>query len=178
MTDHIDKTVADALQRLNEYEAQVADTKRLVNQILGFAGRPPMFAEIESAGSTLPLNGDEYYGQRQSTAARMVLERRKDLNLGPASLEDLFSTLIEGGYCHEARSDDMAKKSLYNMLTQNTSMFHRLPNGLFGLASWYPNPPKKRRSKRRSNQAEDSADQEGDDEPEAQVGSSEEGSAE
>lgn len=145
MSEHIDKTVAQALEKLREQEGAVAMTKRLINQLLEFEGRAPMFEDVKSATSVVALRGDEYYGQKQSTACRLVLERRKALNLGPATVEELFATLKEGGYAYEARDESMAMKSIYNMLTQNTSIFHRLPTGKFGLATWYPNAVKVRR---------------------------------
>lgn len=145
MSEHIDKTVAQALEKLKEQEAGVAQTKRLINQLHEFAGRAPMFQDVASTSIAAALRGDEYYSQKQSTACRLVLERRQALSLGPGTVDEIFATLKEGGYAYEARDEAMAMKSIYNMLTQNSSIFHRLPSGKFGLASWYPGVVKVRR---------------------------------
>jgi hypothetical protein len=146
--EHIDKTLAQALEKLKGQEAAVAQTKQLINQLLEFAGRPPMYADIAAASAgAAPLRGDEFYGHKQSTACRLVLERRKAMNLGPATVDEIFAGLKEGGYAYEARDDAMAMKSIYNMLVQNSAIFHRLPSGKFGLAVWYPNAPKKKRDR-------------------------------
>jgi hypothetical protein len=145
--EHIDKTIAQALEKLKAQEEAVAQTKRLVNQLLEFASRSPMFTDIIVSSGGATLLGDEYYGQKQSTACRMVLERRKAMNLGPATVDEIFSMLKEGGYKHEAKSEEIAMKSIYNMLVQNSAIFHRLPTGKFGLAAWYPDAPKKKRER-------------------------------
>jgi hypothetical protein len=166
MTDHIDQTLSQALEKLKAQERDVAQTKRFVNQLLAFAEREPMFLDIDSESVALTLRGDEYYGQKQQTAARLVLERRKAMNLGPATPDEIFSAMKQGGYRHNAIDDAMATKSLYNTLTQNTATFHKLPTGKFGLAQWYPNVPKKVRAKT----AAEDVDAEGPDESEADEG--------
>jgi hypothetical protein len=148
MATHIRKTIAEAQARLDEQEEAVRQTKRLINQLCEFAGDPPMYPDVDEHGQNLRvanLQGDEYYGQKQSTACRLILERRKALNLGPATLNELHEELLAGGYRFSAKDADTAKRSLYMMLTKNTVTFHRLPNGKFGLAAWYPNSKKQRR---------------------------------
>jgi hypothetical protein len=165
MGNHIDDTLAQAQAKLKSQEDDVAQTKRFINQLLAFDGRPPMFQDTASSSAALTMHGDEYYGQKQQTAARLVLERRKAMNLGPATLDEIFEAMKAGGYKHDARDDSMAGKSLYNTLTQNSSTFHRLPTGKFGLTAWYPNAPKKKRKK-----GDDGADDGDPTEPETESG--------
>lgn len=146
MDSHHRKTLEEAQQRLHEQEEAVRETKRFINQLCTFAGEAPMYADAEQRSNAIvPLRGDEYYGQKQSTACRLVLERRKAANLGPASLDELHAALLEGGYQFAAKTALIEKRSLYQMLIKNTSIFHRLPNGKFGLDAWYPDTKRQRR---------------------------------
>jgi DNA-directed RNA polymerase delta subunit len=68
----------------------------------------------------------------------MVLERRQIANVGPATVNEIYDSLVAGGYNFQTKNDDYAKRNLYTTLTKNSSVFHRLPNGLWGLLEWYP----------------------------------------
>ncbi len=43
-----------------------------------------------------------------------------------------------GGYKFETASEENAKTGVRNALRTSSSIFHRLPNGHYGLLSWYP----------------------------------------
>ena len=64
---------------------------------------------------------------------------RKASNLGPATPRQIYEALVEGGYQFEAKSKDIAMVGLRSNLRKNSKTFHRLPNGQYGLLSWYPN---------------------------------------
>jgi hypothetical protein len=141
MSDHVEKTLEMLRRKLSDDEQAVRDTKKLINQLLVLMKQPPQFPDAEEAAATFTgasLNGDEYVGQRQSTACRMILERRKATQRGPATVEELYADLIGGGYRFDARDEAIARRGVYQMLSQNTAMFFRIPNGKWGLAAWYP----------------------------------------
>ena len=74
-----------------------------------------------------------------ATAVRTILEMRRANNLGAALNNEIYDALIAGGYQFNTKSEDVARSSLRNSLAKNTVTFHKLPNGRFGLATWYPN---------------------------------------
>ena len=67
---------------------------------------------------------------------------RRQQNLGAASNGEIYSALVAGGYQFNTKSEDVAHASLRNSLAKNTVTFHKLPNGRFGLLSWYPKAQK------------------------------------
>jgi hypothetical protein len=64
---------------------------------------------------------------------------RRQQDLGAAQVAEIYEALIKGGYQFQAKNDEVARQSLRNSLAKNTVTFHKLPNGRFGLLSWYPN---------------------------------------
>lgn len=71
---------------------------------------------------------------------------RRAQNLGAATNREIYDLLVTGGYEFDTKSEDIAQKSLRNSLAKNTALFHKLPNGQFGLLSWYPNVKKSKPS--------------------------------
>lgn len=85
------------------------------------------------------VNGYRRFGFLCAPVRTVPLERRQTANLGPATVGDIYDALVAGGYKFEAKNDDYAKRGLYQALTKNVAMFHRLPNNMYGLLAWYPN---------------------------------------
>jgi hypothetical protein len=87
------------------------------------------------------------------------LEQRKASGLGAAGLNEIYSAIRDGGYKFESKNEDNAKISVGNNLRKSSSIFHRLPNGQYGLLEWYPlakaktddAPPKKKGKKKAAN---------------------------
>jgi hypothetical protein len=157
MDQHIQQTIADAQARLRDQEEAVSQTKKLINQLCTFGGVPPIYPDVEAASASAvhtALLGHEYLGKAQSTACRMILERRGQNVLGPATVEDLYADMVAGGYEFTAKNPTIAKRSLHQMLTKNTAMFFRLRSGKFGLASWYPEATRRRKPKEGNEGAE------------------------
>jgi hypothetical protein len=149
MSEHWDQTISAVQQEVAEFERKAADAKLLANQLCKRAGRPPIYADAEtmsSGGVPLSIQSDQFYGQPQATCMRTILEMRKALNQGPASVNDLYDALVQGGYQFDTKNVENAKRGLRINLTKNSVTFHKLPNGLFGLTAWYPNvrTPKQR----------------------------------
>lgn len=140
MSEHVEQTIQMVQQQVQELEQQASDKKKMVNSLCSLIGQPPIYADaaMAPAGGIRPLRADEYYGKGLASAMRMVLDRRESANLGPASVNDIYDALVAGGCKFETKNEENAKRGLYNALAKNSAMFHRLPNGLWGLLAWYP----------------------------------------
>ena len=129
-----------AMAKLNEQLAQVAETKKVINTICGWAGQPPLYPDLEPEAVAFSggFRKDQFYGQPLSTVVRQILEARKAANLGPASVTEIHEAMIKGGYKFDTDNDDNARRSLRQSLNKNTAIFHKIPTGEYGLRSWYP----------------------------------------
>jgi len=79
------------------------------------------------------------------SAAREYLDMRKTAGGdAPATVREIFDALKGGGFDFKSKDDGNAIIVLRAMLRKNSSMFHKLQNGKYGLRAWYPNlkPPK------------------------------------
>lgn len=140
MSEHILRTIDELKNDLHQQEAEVADTKRLINKLCARAGIQVMYPEPDAAstsGVSLSIRGDQFYGQPLATCMRAVLEMRRSLNQGPASVNELYASLEQGGYRFDTKDEQNAKRNLRISLQKNP-IFHRLPQGTYGLVEWYP----------------------------------------
>ncbi|MGY3532599.1 hypothetical protein [Bradyrhizobium sp. USDA 4452] len=140
MTKTLDDAIAEIVAEITAMEGTIRDKKKTVNTLCGVAGREDMYV-LDAPETALPtrIRSDQFYGQALATAVRTILEMRKQQNLGAATVKEIFEALTAGGYTFNTKSDDVAHASLRNSLSKNTVTFHKLPNGRFGLLSWYPN---------------------------------------
>jgi hypothetical protein len=133
----IDALVAD----LRDQEHKVATTKEMINRLCKLAGGDPMFSDVDApdrpAGAA--IRADQFYGKVQTTAAREYLELRNSTNRGPATPREIFDALSAGGFQFDTKSETNAITGLRATLRKNSSIFHKLPTGHYGLRSWYPN---------------------------------------
>lgn len=145
MSIESDSLIAKA-QKIQALEAEIAKTKDFVNQIRAFEGETPLYTETVASmnGSLASMRSDRFYGQPLATAVRDILEMRKVANLGAASINEIYSTLISGGYNFETANEENAKTGLRSALRKNP-VFHKIPgNGQYGLSEWYPKRKKSR----------------------------------
>jgi len=121
-----------------EVDDHIRDKKTTVNTLCGVAKRPLMY-QIDTPEQVAPshIRPDQFYGQPLASAVRVILEMRK--SQGAAQVAEIYDALIKGGYQFQTKNDEVARQSLRNSLAKNTVTFHKLPNGRFGLLSWYPN---------------------------------------
>jgi hypothetical protein len=133
----IDALVAD----LREQERRIATTKQMINRLCELAGAPAMFADVslQDRPTVTGIRSDHFYGKVQTTAAREYLELRHAANQGPAPPREIFDALIAGGLKFDTKNELNALTGLRATLRKNSSIFHKLPNGDYGLLSWYPN---------------------------------------
>lgn len=149
MSDHLKATIADLQIKLREQEDQAVRTKTLINQLAEMAGMPPIYSVDDLTAKrdvSLSIRSDQFYGQPLATAVREVLEMRKGRNQGPATINEIFSALSEGGFAFETKNDENAKRGLRISISKNTALFHKLPNGKIGLLEWYPNAKRTKKS--------------------------------
>jgi len=132
-----------ALERsLGEIERKANALRSAINTLCEEAGQPAKYPNIGESGEhvsvSTQIQPDTFYGKKQSTAIRMYLDIRKSQGVGPATPREVFEALKTGGYQFETKSEITALIGLRALLRKNTVTFHRLPNGSYGLASWYP----------------------------------------
>src|SRR5690348_16312573 len=142
MSDHLKQTIADLQAKLADQESTVMKTKSLINQLAEMAGMGVIYNDSDlqpAQTSSLSIRSDQFYGQPQATCVRQILEMRKALNQGPATVNEIFADLQQGGFLFETKNDDNAKRGLRISISKNTALFHKLPNGRIGLLAWYPN---------------------------------------
>src|SRR5690242_17751355 len=107
----VEETLNIVLQQLRELERQVTAKKRTVNDLCRVLGRPVMFEDTEATAgfSTRP---DEYYGRLAPEVIRSILEKRKQANLGAATISEIHAAMIEGGYHFQTANDLYAKRGI------------------------------------------------------------------
>src|SRR4051794_25456766 len=87
------------LAKLRDQEAQVAKTKNAVNALCDVAGMPLMFADVDGATTTTgQFRADQFYAQPLAAVVREILTARKAQGLSAASVNDLYDTMLSGGY--------------------------------------------------------------------------------
>lgn len=145
MSDHYLKIIQELEDELVEQEAAATDTKRLINRMLGRINQPPRYSDADletKSGVALAIRSDQFYGQPLASCVRDILEMRRALNQGPATVNEIYASLVEGGFAFDTKIEENAKRGLRISLAKNTALFHKLPNGKFGLLEWYPNAKK------------------------------------
>lgn len=154
MSDHIQKTIEDAQVDLRKREQAVIEAKRFINQLCSFGKMQPMYPEAEgedasAGGSSVTVRRNAFYGKPLATCVREILEARKRTGHGEATLDEIVGALKVGSYDLDTitKDEDGQRRGVAISLAKNTSTFHRLPNGDFGLLEWYPNVKKPKADK-------------------------------
>lgn len=139
MKEQLEPAIAALQQQLTEQERKVIETKTLINRLCEAAGMPPAYADIGaiSGPSITAIRGDTFYGKVLTTAAREYLQMRKSANMGPTSVRDIYENMKKGGYPFETEDANNAMTGIRQVLRKNSGIFHRLPNGEWGLTAWY-----------------------------------------
>jgi hypothetical protein len=155
MDEHLTSIMEQAKRKLAEQEQAVIDSKKFINQLCQFGGVPPLY-KLEEAGPTAlgigAIQSDTFYGKSATTAVREFLEMRKASSLGAATYGEVIQALETGGFDFSTLSPDkeVAKRAVTITLGKNSSIFHKLPNGNWGLLSWYPEAKEKKKQKAES----------------------------
>jgi hypothetical protein len=151
----------EALQKdLVDLEKKVSDTKATINRLCELAGASPIYEDVtggNESASVTSIRGDTFYGKSISTAAREYLEMRRVARLGPAPPREIYLNLLKGGLQFDTENETNAVAGVRATMRKNSAIFHRLPNGTYGLLAWYPGA---KAPKNQSTQAEGEAEEE------------------
>jgi hypothetical protein len=142
MSDAFAPAIAALQSDLAEAERKARELKSTINVLCKHAGVPELYPNVEtetSGPSVTSIRADTFYGKVINTAAREFLEMRKAAGLGPATPREIYDAMVAGGFQFETKSEQVALVSLRSNLRKNSKTFHKLPNGQYGLLSWYPN---------------------------------------
>jgi hypothetical protein len=157
----MDDKLRDALEvlalRVEAKAKELTDLKRMVNGLAREAGLEPMYPDAETndtATTGAAIRSDQFYGKSPIVSAREYLEMR-----GRAvAPEEVLRALERGGFDFDLQGWKDEKTRLRNLsisMGKNTAIFHRLPNGTYGLVKFYPTI---QAEKKRKNQGDDSED--------------------
>jgi len=162
MDEKLNAAIEVLLERLHEKEREVIEAKKMINSLRQMSGESPLFTDADLQQSNNSSRRDLYYGKPLSTACREYLEFRKQA----CDANEILDALEDGGFDFEAlgwKEKDWLR-SLSISLAKNSGIFHRLPNGTFGLLAWY-SEIKKRKAIPKNNQeqiAEEEKKKDGD----------------
>jgi hypothetical protein len=159
MSDKLGAAVEALEEDLIQQEAEVADTKRMINSLRRRMGLDPLYDEAVRASSS--IRADHFYGKPLATAAREYLEMRK--NKGAVDSAEILEGLRSGGFDFKAtgwKDEKDYNRMLAISLAKNNVVFHKLPNGKFGLLSWYDGASLRKGDKVKASQAASSEDSE------------------
>lgn len=150
MAEHLNSAINELHAKLKEQEQSVIETKQAINLLRKMSGEDPLFTDEELNKSPQNIQPDQYYGKPLATAAREYLQYRKKA----CRADDIISGLEKGGFDFEALDwgkDDRQRLRVFSMsLAKNSTTFHRLPNGTYGLLDWYPTKKKTKTKKARN----------------------------
>lgn len=142
MSTPFDAAIAELERQLEEIDQKGNDLRGTINNLCHAAGLPLRYPDLNLAGSANPritqIKDDTFYGMKQTAAMREYLVMRKTQNLGPAKPRDIFEALKSGGYQFESKDDEVALVGMRALLRTQPNVFHKLPQGTYGLTAWYP----------------------------------------
>ena len=136
MADNIQDTIELLSARAVSKEEEANKLKALVNDLCKEAGIAARFGSIPTGGAS--IRSDQFYGLALTGAIRSFLEIRKSAGLGAASTGEIFRGIRRGGFKFGTKNDENARIVVSNALRKSSAIFHRLPNGEYGLLAWYP----------------------------------------
>jgi hypothetical protein len=154
MTTGSNPAIELLVSQIEELERKANAYRASVNVLCVEDGLPPRYPDGGGNGShktgSLPdgearhmspttIRSDIFYGKPQQTAVRDFLAIRKTGGAGPAKPAEILEGLRAGGYQVQAGTDEVALVGLRAMLRKRSTVFHKLPNGAWGLREWYPN---------------------------------------
>jgi hypothetical protein len=146
--DFTEAQIAKLERSIEEFEQKIRERRTAINTICEDAGMPPRYADVTvgssisgvviSSARVTKIQDDTFYGKKQTPAMREYLELRKSQGLGPAAPREIYEALKTGGYQFDTKDETVALVSLRALLRTQPLVFHKLPQGTYGLTSWYP----------------------------------------
>lgn len=146
----------EGMMALVEQKAkELAEMKRVTNAMCRQLRLPEIYAEVEeeAGGGILRVRPDQFYGKSPIVAAREFLEARHEA----ARPEEILEAMVRGGFDFTAQnwSEKERLRLLAISLSKNSVIFHRLPNGTYGLLKWYPERERDREKDRERERREE-----------------------
>jgi len=135
---HAQQTIADLEARLQQLNAESQKIKSAINCLYDVIGEPPKYELEDKPDKMSNLRADEYYGRPLATVITQVLNKRKDANLGAATLDEIYNQLVKGGYSFTGKNDGIKKRGIAISMSKNKKFHHILSNDTWGLTEWYP----------------------------------------
>ncbi len=155
MSETLDAAITELQQQVRNLDSKARQIKQTINLLCEQNGTKPLYANLAEdtektgdgdVGRILP---DTFHGKPLAKAVRMYLAMRKKSNIGPATIEDIYDMLLEGGYDFE-KEKAPAIQGLSISLGKSAHTFRHLPNGHYGLTVWYGDGRKQRRRPKNS----------------------------
>lgn len=149
MSNNLQNAVEEMQTTLQAKLDEVVDLKKAINTLCGIMGQEPLYADVEeeqAKGMKGPARPDMYFNKPVATAARMYLE-----SVGHAvQSEDIIKGLEAGSFDFKALgwTEKTRLRNLSISLAKNTSVFKRLPGGMFGLVKFYDDDKPRRQRAR------------------------------
>ncbi len=152
------RRLRDKERKANELVGAANELRETINLLCMQAGLPPRFpsggggdddggriaTDVSGESVATParatrITADSFFGKRQATAIRELLEMRRAVGEGPARPREIYDALRSGGYTFKAQNDETALVSLRALLRKN-QVFLKVPgtSGAYGLRAWYP----------------------------------------
>lgn len=154
MSSSLRAAIKELQTQVDQKVSELANLKRTVNLLCANLGETPVYADIEQpgAGSSRAISAHEFYGKSPIVAARVYLEMVGE----PVPVEEILDALARGGFDFEDQGweEKSRLRALAISLSKNTAIFHKLPNGTYGLLKWYPEKAKKSSKKKAAADAE------------------------
>jgi hypothetical protein len=137
MSSKLQGAVDELLAELDKQALEVAATKKTINVLLSRMGKEPMFPDENPEQVTgAKVRADQFYSRPLATSMQEILQQRKQAT----SMQDILQQLKDGGFDFKGqgwKEKDWLRMVAIN-LGKNTKVFHKLPNGTYGLLAWYP----------------------------------------
>lgn len=134
--------VEEMQKEIDALQVAINKKKQAINAMYDSMGEQPPY-EIEGESPiSLTIRPDQFYGKGFATAASSYLKIKKQA----CSAQEIMDGLVRGGFDFPWKDEDQLRNVAIS-LAKNTQVFHKLPNGTFGLLEWYPDLKKKKQAK-------------------------------
>ncbi|MCA9906576.1 MAG: hypothetical protein H7A18_03225 [Sinobacteraceae bacterium] len=151
--------LADLEAKRDKLDAAIAGIRTMLGMPAGVSSA----ASVGSAGSngSTEIEADTFFSLSIPDAAKKYLGMRKK----PATTPEIVEALRRGGQTHAGgESFGNTLGSVLARVYGNGGGIVRVGRGMWGLAEWYPNKPRKPSAKAQKGESQDDSSPEGDDE--------------
>lgn len=149
MTDEIRGAIEVIARKVAEMEETLTRRKQMVNELCEEAGLPPRYADAQlkpAASGVQTIRSDQYYGKTPTIAAREYIEMRGEA----VEPDEIVDALERGGFDFDTQGwkKQNRVRNLAIAMSKNSLIFHRLPNGTYGLVKFYPEVEAEKKKKK------------------------------